>query len=116
MCRRIAHVAAKDKGLTERYVSPNARDLAPRFGDGEGYWTSFYLNPLGFGVSTKVRKERGIPAPASWEDLLRPELGNQVPMPSPRTSGTGHHLVVGLVQLWGEDRAFDYDPSIQTYT
>jgi iron(III) transport system substrate-binding protein len=114
------HVAAKEKGLTQAYVSPNARDLAAHFRDKEGYWTSFYMNPLGLGVNTKVIKERGAPVPASWEDLLRPEFRNQIQMPSPQTSGTGYNMVAALVQMWGEDRAFDYlkrlHPNVQTYT
>jgi iron(III) transport system substrate-binding protein len=114
------HVAAKDKGLTQPYVSPAARDLPARFRDKDGYWTSFYMNPLGLGVNTKVLQERGIPLPASWEDLLRPELRNQIQMPSPQTSGTGYNMVAALVQMWGEDKTFDYlkrlHPNVQTYT
>jgi iron(III) transport system substrate-binding protein len=114
------HVAAKEKGLTQPYASPGARDLAARFRDPEGYWVSFYMNPLGLGVNTKVLAERGAPVPASWEDLLRPELRNQIQMPSPQTSGTGYNMVAALVQMWGEDRAFEYlkklHPNVQTYT
>jgi iron(III) transport system substrate-binding protein len=114
------HVAAKEKGLTQPYLSPNAKELAAHFRDKDGYWTSFYMNPLGLGVNTKVLKERGIPVPASWEDLLRPELRNQIQMPSPQTSGTGYNMVAALVQTWGEDRTFEYlkklHPNIQTYT
>ena len=114
------HVVAKEKGLTQPYLSPNARDLAAHFRDKDGYWTSFYMNPLGLGVNTKVLKERGAPVPASWEDLLRPELRNQIQMPSPQTSGTGYNMVAALVQMWGEDRAFEYlkklHPNVQTYT
>jgi iron(III) transport system substrate-binding protein len=114
------HVAAREKGLTQPYVSPQARDLAPRFKDKDGYWTSFYMNPLGLGVNTKVLKDRGAPMPASWEDLLRPEFRNQIQMPSPQTSGTGYNMIASLVQTWGEDRTFEYlkklHPNVQTYT
>ena len=114
------HVAAKEKGLTQPYASSSAKDLAERFRDKEGYWTSFYMNPLGLGVNTKALKDRSAPMPASWEDLLRPEFRNQIQMPSPQTSGTGYNMVAALVQMWGEERAFEYlrklHPNIQTYT
>ncbi len=114
------HVAAKEKGLTQPYVSPNAKDLAAKFKDNDGFWTSFYMNPLGLGVNTKVLKDRGAAVPTSWEDLLKPELRNQIQMPSPQTSGTGYNMVAALVQMWGEDRAFAYlkklHPNVQTYT
>ena len=113
-------VAAKEKGLTQPYVSPNAKDLAPKFRDKDGYWTSFYMNPLGLGINTKTLKDRGISLPASWEDLLRPELRSQIQMPSPQTSGTGYNMVAALVQMWGEEKAFAYlkklHPNVQTYT
>jgi iron(III) transport system substrate-binding protein len=114
------HVAAKEKGLTQPYRSPHGQELAPRFRDQDGYWTSFYMNPLGLGLNTKVLKDRGAPVPESWEDLLRPEFRNQIQMPSPQTSGTGYNMVAALVQMWGEDRAFEYlkklHPNVQTYT
>ena len=40
--------------------------------------------------------------------------------PSPQTSGTGYNMVAALVQIMGEDKAFEYlkklNPNMQTYT
>ena len=114
------HVVLKEKGLSQPYVSPNAKDLAAKFKDPEGYWTSFYMNPLGFASNVNVLKQKGVEAPASWADLLKPELKAQVQAPSPQTSGTGYNMVAALVLILGEDKAFDYlkklNPSMQTYT
>ena len=44
------HIIAKDRGLTQPYVSAAAGDLASGFKDPEGYCHAFYMNPLGFGV------------------------------------------------------------------
>ena len=114
------HVVLKEKGLSQPYVSPNAKDLAAKFKDPEGYWTSFYMNPLGFASNVNVLKQKGVEAPASWADLLKPELKAQVQAPSPQTSGTGYNMVAALVVILGEDKAFDYlkklNPSMQTYT
>jgi iron(III) transport system substrate-binding protein len=114
------HVVLKEKGLSQPYVSPGAKELAAKFKDPEGYWTSFYMNPLGFASNLNVLKQKNVEAPASWADLLRPELKAQVQTPSPQTSGTGYNMVASLVMVMGEDKAFDYlkklNPSIQTYT
>jgi iron(III) transport system substrate-binding protein len=114
------HVVLKEKGLSQSYVSPGARELAAKFKDPEGYWTSFYMNPLGFASNLNVLKSKGLEPPASWADLLRPELKAQVQTPSPQTSGTGYNMVASLVTIMGEEKAFDYlkrlAPSIQTYT
>jgi len=114
------HVVLKEKGLSQPYVSPNTKELAAKFKDPEGYWTSFYMNPLGFASNVNILKQKGVEPPASWADLLKPELKAQVQTPSPQTSGTGYNMVAALVMIMGEDKAFDYlkklNPSIQTYT
>ena len=114
------HVVLREKGLSQPYVSPNAKDLATKFKDPEGYWTSFYMNPLGFASNSKTLEQKKAQPPASWADLLKPEFKGQVQAPSPQTSGTGYNMVAALVIIMGEDKAFDYlkrlNPSIQTYT
>ena len=114
------HVVLREKGLSQPYVSPNAKDLAAKFKDPEGYWTSFYMNPLGFASNVNVLKQKGVEPPTSWADLLKPEFKAQVQTPSPQTSGTGYNMVAALIMIMGEEKAFDYlkklNPSIQTYT
>lgn len=114
------HVVVKEKGLSQPYVSPNAKDLTAKFKDPEGYWTSFYMNPLGFASNLNTLKQKGVEPPTSWADLLKPAFKAQVQTPSPQTSGTGYNMVAALVTIMGEDKAFDYlkklNPSIQTYT
>ncbi len=114
------HVVLKEKGLSQPYVSPNAKELAAKYKDAEGYWTSFYMNPLGFASNVNTLKQKGVEPPASWADLLKPELKAQVQAPSPQTSGTGYNMVAALVLIMGEDKAFDYlkklNPSMQTYS
>jgi iron(III) transport system substrate-binding protein len=114
------HVVLKEKGLSQPYVSPNAKELAAKFKDPEGSWTSFYMNPLGFASNLNTLKQKGAEPPTSWADLLKPEFKAQVQVPSPQTSGTGYNMVAALVMVMGEDKAFDYlkklHPSIQTYT
>jgi iron(III) transport system substrate-binding protein len=114
------HVVLKEKGLSQPYISPNAKELADKFRDREGYWTSFYMNPLGFASNLTTLKQKGVDPPTSWADLLKPAFKAQVQTPSPQTSGTGYNMVAALVMIMGEDKAFDYlkrlHPSIQTYT
>lgn len=114
------HVVLKEKGLSQPYVSPNAKELAAKFKDPEGYWTSFYMNPLGFASNLNILKQKSVEPPASWADLLKPAFKGQVQTPSPQTSGTGYNMVAALAIVMGEDKAFDYlkrlSPSIQTYT
>jgi len=59
-------------------------------------------------VNTEVLKEKGLPEPASYADLLRPEFADLVSMPNPKTSGTGYMFLRSLTNSWGEEKAFAY--------
>ena len=114
------HILAKERGLTEPYVSQNADALPDQFKDGEGYWHAIYTNPLAIGVRTDILESRGAPVPASWEDLKNPAYKGLIQMPSPQSSGTAYSLILTLVEERGEDGAFEFlkalNPNVQTYT
>lgn len=114
------HILAKERGLTQPYVSANADGLVDDFKDAEGYWHAIYTNPLAVGVRTDILESRGAPVPASWEDLTNEAYRGLIQMPSPQSSGTAYAMILTLNELWGEDRAYEYmaslNPNIQTYT
>ena len=114
------HVVAKLDGLTVPYKSEAFNALSSTFKDSEGYWRSFYMNPMAFAVNTEVLSRINAPKPGSWEDLLNPVYKGQIQMPTPQSSGTAYNIIASLVAIAGEETAFDYmkalNPSIQTYT
>ena len=114
------HILAKERGLTEPYVSANAAALPDPFKDKEGYWHAIYTNPLAFGVRTDILERRKAPVPTSWEDLKNPAYKGLIQMPSPQSSGTAYSVILTLISQRGEDGAFDYlkaiNGNIQTYT
>jgi iron(III) transport system substrate-binding protein len=114
------HIVAKEKGLSIPYKGGNYGTLQDTFKDPDGYWRSFYMNPMAFAVNTEQLRRIGAPKPASWQDLLKPAYKGLIQMPSPQSSGTAYNIVASLVTLWGEEKAFAYmkslNPSIQTYT
>lgn len=114
------HVVLKEEGLTIPYISEAMEKLAPSFKDPDGYWRSFYMNPMAFAVNTEALKKAGITKPTSWQDLLKPEYKDLIQMPTPQSSGTAYSIITTLVAIMGEDEAFEYmkklNPNIQTYT
>jgi len=114
------HILAKNEGLTVAYVSDEFEKLAPQFKDPDGFWRSFYMNPMAFGVNTEALEKAGAPMPKSWSDLKKPVYEGLIQAPTPQASGTAYNIVASLVTLLGEDEAFDYMASlnhnIQTYT
>ena len=114
------HIIAKDRGLTQPYVSANADALTDIFKDAEGYWHAIYTNPQAVGVRTDVLESRGAAVPTRWADLLDPSYKGLIQMPSPQASGTAYNLILTLTTIMGEDAAFDYmkalNANVQTYT
>ncbi len=77
-------------------------------------------NSGGIIVNTEVLKQKGLAAPTSYEDLLKPEYKGLISMPNPKASGTGYMFLKSLVNAWGEEKAFAYfdqlTPNVQAYT
>lgn len=59
-------------------------------------------------VNTKVLEEKGLSAPTSYDDLLKPEYKGLISMPNPKSSSTGYMFLRCLVNTWGEDETFKY--------
>ncbi len=114
------HILAKERGLTQPYVSANASALPAAFKDAGGSWHAIYTNPLAVGVRTDILADRGASVPVSWADLVKPEYRGLIQMPSPQSSGTAYNAVLTFRELYGEDGAMAYmaqlNPNVQTYT
>lgn len=103
-----AYVAAKQEGLFEKYVSPNAAKIPAQFKDPDGYWTGVYIGYLGFGSNAKLLAEQKLKAPESWEDLLKPEFKGKIALANPGSSGTSYTMLATMVQLMGEEQGLEY--------
>ena len=68
----------------------------------------FYTSAIGFGWNEDVLKRKKLPAPRCWSDLVDPKYKGEIETSHPGSSGTGYTILAGLVQLMGEDAAFDY--------
>ena len=73
-----------------------------------------------FLVNTKVLEEKGLPIPATYEDMLDPQYAGLISMPSPKSSGTGYSYYNGMVTVLGEEAGMAYfdalNPNIKEYT
>jgi len=111
---------ARQEGLLEPYRSKEWEAVPARFKDPEGYWHgwSYWFNALA--LNTEIARKKGLPTPRTWMDLLDPRWKGEIVMPNPGTSGTAYLVVATLMQLWGEDRAWEYltrlDRNVAEYT
>jgi len=60
------------------------------------------------GINEQFLASRNLPVPSSYKDLLKPEYKGFITMANPKISGTGYFFLKNLVNVWGEDAAFDY--------
>ena len=106
------HLQAAEKDLTVAYQSPNVnllRDWAVTQARQSRYKTvGLYSGPLGFAYNTELLAKKKLPAPACWADLLQPRYKGEVQMANPNSSGTAYLAIATMVQISGEDKAFEY--------
>ena len=57
---------------------------------------------------TLLLKKKKLPEPKCWADVIKPEYKGEIEISHPASSGTAYTILAGLVQLMGEDQAFDY--------
>ena len=68
----------------------------------------FYTSAIGFGWNTELLKKKNLPVPKCWADLIKPIYKGEIEISHPASSGTAYTILAGLVQLMGEEAAFEY--------
>ena len=113
-------IQATDEGLLEPYQAPDLADVPEQYLDSHKTWDPIYMGVLCFGVNKDWFEKNNLEYPKSWEDLLNPAYKGQISMAHPSTSGTSYSIVALLVQMMGEDKAFEYleklDKNVRQYT
>lgn len=106
------HLQAANEGLLQPYVSANMKDQylwsADLLEKSGNQVAGIYRITLGFGYNRDLLTKKKLAAPACWSDLVKPELKGDIETSNPATSGTGYTILATLVQMMGEDKAFDY--------
>ncbi len=106
------HLQAAEQDLSLEYKSamlPQLHGWAQQQASQSKYRTvGIYSGPLGFGYNSELIAKKKLPIPKTWADLLNPAFKGEIQVANPASSGTAYTMVATLVQLMGEDKAFDY--------
>jgi len=106
------HLQAAEQGLTLEYRSPALGQLhewAQQQARQSNWRTvGIYSGPLGFGYNPELLAKKKLAVPRTWADLLKPEYKGEVQVANPASSGTAYTMIATLVQLMGEEKAFEY--------
>ena len=106
------HLQAAEEALTDPYVSPRLdelQDWAKRQARAAQFRTvGIYAGALGYSYNANELAKRKLPEPKCWADLIKPAFKDEVQVANPNSSGTSYTMLATLVQLMGEQKAFDY--------
>ncbi len=106
------HLQAASEGLTQEYKSPlldQLQDWAKKQAESADYKTvGVYAGALGWGYNTEIVKKKGLKEAKCWADLVDPAFKGEIQMANPNSSGTAYTALASLVQIMGEDKAYEY--------
>src|SRR5690625_1052748 len=99
---------ADEEDMLGAYQSPEWDDVPDEFKDPEGKWYgwSYWYNELA--VNTELLEELELDKPTSWADLTDPQYEGEIVMTDPSVSGTGFLFVSTIMQILGEEAAWEY--------
>lgn len=66
-----------------------------------------------FIINKQVLEKNNLPIPKTYDDLLDPMYQGMIAMPDPKSSGTGYFFFKNIVNIRGEEGAFEYIHSLE---
>ena len=106
------HLQAAEDGLTMPYVSSMRGELHPwalnQAAASNDKTIGIYLGVLGYGYNTEIMASNNLPLPTCWNDLLDPVYKGHIQMANPNSSGTAYTTLATIVQIFGEEKGFEY--------
>lgn len=114
-------IQLKAKGLLVPHAPPNLAELKPVFRDkvDPPHWIGMEAWVGALCVNTVESEKHKLPVPQSWFDLTNPVYKGHLVMPNPASSGTGYYHVSSWIQLFGEEKAWEFmdklHPNIAIY-
>ena len=100
----------KTEGILEPYEPAGIDKLSPNFRDSDTppSWVGMDAWVAALCFNTVEAEKLGLTAPTSWMDLTKPEYAGHIVMPNPASSGTGFLDVSSWLQLFGEEKGWEY--------
>lgn len=101
-------MAAKD--MLAPYAPQGLERIDPKMRDANNppAWVGMDGYAAALCVNTIEAKKHNLPIPSTWEDLTKPVYAGKIVMPNPASSGTGFLDVSAWLQLFGEDKGWEF--------
>ena len=107
---------AAEIGLLEPYRPAYINDLhgwsVRQYAMTQNMVGGFYTSAIGFGWNTELLKKKKLAEPKCWADVIKPEYKGEIEISHPASSGTAYTILAGLVQMMGEEQAFEFSKKL----
>ncbi|MCO5090740.1 extracellular solute-binding protein [Bosea sp. (in: a-proteobacteria)] len=104
----------KGEGLIQPYKAKaeNADFVQRGYADPDGYMHGWFaITPMIFWNKDRFDTDpslKGVPYPASWDDLLNPAFKGKIIVPNPQTTAMGAVMYMTQIFRLGEEKTWDY--------
>jgi len=95
------YIYLKERGLLEKYISPESRYIPDTFKDSQGYFVGTRIMAVTVAYNTDLLGKSDLPR--TWKDLLAKRFKNSIISASPLYSGTSLVWLYAMVKLYGWD-------------
>jgi iron(III) transport system substrate-binding protein len=94
--------------LVESYAAKGSEKMGAAYVAADKKWFAATGYIGAFCVNTERLKQKNLPMPKSWADLLNPAFKGEIAMPNPVSSGTGYLQIVSILQKMGEEKGWAF--------
>ncbi len=102
------YFTANEKGLLTSYASKEAYKVPAELSSRRNLWTSLYLNHIAIISNKQKLHNLGLYAPTTWNELLAPQLRDEIVLPSFSLGGCSFAMLTSIWQLRGKQEALAY--------
>lgn len=99
---------ANSKKMLQPYLTQESYKVPAELRSNRGEWTSLYLTYIALLSNKNKLKEFGLYSPETLEELLEPQLKEQIIIPDYINGGAGYGLLTSVWQLYGKKAALEY--------
>lgn len=106
----------KQEEMLAAYTPKGSDKLDPKFVDkgDKPTWVGMDAWVAAVCVNTVEAEKHNLPMPTSWQDLTKPIYKGHIAMPNPSSSGTGFLDVSSWLQIFGEEKGWQFMDQLHT--
>lgn len=99
---------ANKQNILRPYITKESYKVPAELSNRQGEWTSLYLSYIALLSNKNNLRSYGLYAPETWDELLVPELKDEITIPNLSLGGASYGMVTSLWQLRGKKKSLEF--------